>query len=721
MNPSVIEEPTLKKIGRNSFELLASMRFAIALLTVISIASIISTVIKQNEPYNNYVNQFGPMWAEIFNGLSLFSVYTAWWFLLILAFLVLSVSFCVTRNAPKMLKDIRAWKDHVHEGGLRALHHHFDFKAHQQDHAAFAKQVAERLAKDGYAVKTMVANDHAKVVAKKGAANKWGYILAHSAIVLICLGGLLDGDLFVRTQMWFGGKSVLPESTQGMLIADIPQEHKLAASNPSYRANIFVPEGGKSQTALLSATNGTIIQELPFTIFLKKFHIEYYSTGMPKLFVSDVVIQDTDTGEQKEAQIKVNEPFYHRGVAIYQSSFEDGGSKLKLRAYPMHGAGHSIKGSFIVDGEVGQSTRLRSSDGKAYTLEFSGFRPTNVENIANASGQNDARGVAITPADQGLGKVFSDRLGSAAKTSKVTDLRNVGPSVQYKLRDAAGQAREYSNYMQPLLLDGSLMFMLGVRNTPAEEFKYLRIPADQDLSLKEWLMLRTLLQDAGARQRAVRRFSEQVNRQQSFANNPAMLKQLQESASRSIELFAGQTEFAKRQAGEVGIQPGGFAALGGFIEQAVPAEEQQKAAEVILKVLNGVMWELWQEARAQLGLPAAVNNEQSQRYIQQATSALSDSTFYPAPLVFQLEDFEEVKASVFQVTKSPGKNMVYFGCLLLTLGIFAMFYLPDRRIWVKTLGNGNNLFAMSTSRKTLDFEKEFNQYQQEFGSWKQNT
>lgn len=65
--------------------------------------------------------------------------------------------------------------------------------------------------------------------------------------------------------------------------------------------------------------------------------------------------------------------------------------------------------------------------------------------------------------------------------------------------------------------------------------------------------------------------------------------------------------------------------------------------------------------------------------------------------------------------------MVYFGCLLLTLGIFAMFYLPDRRIWVKTLGNGNNLFAMSTSRKTLDFEKEFNQYQQEFGSWKQNT
>jgi cytochrome c biogenesis protein len=75
-----------------------------------------------------------------------------------------------------------------------------------------------------------------------------------------------------------------------------------------------------------------------------------------------------------------------------------------------------------------------------------------------------------------------------------------------------------------------------------------------------------------------------------------------------------------------------------------------------------------------------------------------------------------VKASVFQVTKSPGKKMVYLGCLLLVLGIFAMFYLPERRIWVRSLANGNNLFAMSTSRKTLDFEKEFHKYQKDLNN-----
>ncbi len=49
---------------REAVELLSSMRFAISLLTVICIASVIGTVLKQHEPVNNYVNQFGPFWAE---------------------------------------------------------------------------------------------------------------------------------------------------------------------------------------------------------------------------------------------------------------------------------------------------------------------------------------------------------------------------------------------------------------------------------------------------------------------------------------------------------------------------------------------------------------------------------------------------------------------------------------------------------------------------------
>ena len=65
---------------RSSVEMLSSMRFSISLLTVICIASVIGTVLKQQEPINNYVNQFGPFWAQLFSLVSLNTVYSAWWF-----------------------------------------------------------------------------------------------------------------------------------------------------------------------------------------------------------------------------------------------------------------------------------------------------------------------------------------------------------------------------------------------------------------------------------------------------------------------------------------------------------------------------------------------------------------------------------------------------------------------------------------------------------------
>ena len=98
------------------------------------------------------------------------------------------------------------------------------------------------------------------------------------------------------------------------------------------------------------------------------------------------------------------------------------------------------------------------------------------------------------------------------------------------------------------------------------------------------------------------------------------------------------------------------------------------------------------------------------RFLQLATSALSDSFFYDAPVYLQLADFTEVKASVLQVTRSPGQNVVYLGCLFLVMGVFAMFYIRERRLWVwiKDHGAGSfALMAMSTQRRTLDFETEF--------------
>ena len=113
---------------------------------------------------------------------------------------------------------------------------------------------------------------------------------------------------------------------------------------------------------------------------------------------------------------------------------------------------------------------------------------------------------------------------------------------------------------------------------------------------------------------------------------------------------------------------------------------------------------------ARAGEPPVEASEAHGRFLQLATNALSDSFFYGAPVYLSLEEFTEVKASVLQVTRSPGKKVVYLGCLLLVLGIFAMFYIRERRIWVwvkERDGEAHAMMAMSTQRKTLDFEREF--------------
>ncbi|MDC8760275.1 cytochrome c biogenesis protein ResB [Janthinobacterium fluminis] len=680
-----IELKTRRRALAETVELISSMRFAISLLTLIAIAAVIGTVLKQNEAMPNYVNQFGPFWFEVFRKLSLYAVYSAWWFLLIMGFLVVSTSLCIVRNAPKMLKDMRSWRENVREQSLRNFHHKVEWTA-PLSRAALAQQTVERLADAGYKAKVVEKGDALLVAAKQGAANKWGYLFAHSAIVVICIGGFLDSDMPIRFQQWFMGK--VPFVGSGV-IAEIADKHRLSLSNPTFRGNTLIPEGSSSNAAIIPQANGVLIQDLPFTIFLKKFHIDFYSTGMPKLFASDVVIKDHATGASFSATIKVNEPLIYKGLAVYQSSFEDGGSKLKLIGHPMAGAGMA---RFDVAGEVSGTTPLALSTGEAYSIEWSGFRPFNVENLA--AGQ-DLRAVKK---NDSLNEQFSvgldKRLGSAAKNANNKDLKNVGPSVQYKLRDKNGQAREYQNYMQPVTVDGATVFLAGMRANPGDQFSYLRIPADDAHSVTEWMRLRAALHDPALRTEAARRYAQRAMPKDGA---DALRLQLQESASKSLGIFAGDDKQS------------GFLAISRFLEK-VPAAEQEKAADIFMKILNGSLWELWQAARAKEQLAPVAVDAAHGRFLQLATNALSDSFFYGAPVYLQLDEFTEVKASVLQVTRSPGKSVVYLGCLFLVIGVFAMFYIRERRlwVWVKDGADGAEaLMAMSTQRKTLDFEKEF--------------
>lgn len=659
------------------------MRFAVSLLMFICVASLVGTVLQQNRSSNNYIDQFGPFWFEVFDKFSIWHVYNSWWFLLIMGFLVVSTSVCLIRNAPKMLRDARSFREHVREGSLRAFPHRVE-TTEPTGVPQTVTGLKALLGRMGYAVRVREVQDGVLLAAKKGSANRLGYVFAHAAMVIICIGGLLDSELPVRLQVMFGGKQPIVEN---MLISEVPESGRLSVNNPSFRASVLVPEGGQASTAVVMVGDGALVQPMPFTLKLKKFIVDYYSTGMPSRFASEVEVTDPDTGKTFDSTIEVNEPLRFKGMTVYQSSFDDGGSTVVLKGYPLVGVNDA---TFSVDGTVGKTSELTAQTAKgprSMGIEVTAMRPINVEDLT----RGDPKG-----ADQSFAEHVASVAGSAAG-KKNENLRNVGPSVEYKLIDDAGQAHEFQNYMLPVELDGAAVFLAGVRNNAGEPFRYLRIPADDDSSIAEFMRLRATLADPAARKEAARRFAER--------NSPSGTDRqpLETAAERALDTFAA----------------GGLQAVAAFLQANTPAADLERAADVVIRLIGASMNELRAIARERAGQqPVAVDGPEGERaavWSRLAVAALSDLTVYPAPVFLSLADFNHVQASVFQVSRTPGKNTVYLGSLLLVLGVFSMFYIRDRRvwIWVKPQDGGSSVLAAMTSQKrTLDFNQEFERFKQ---------
>jgi cytochrome c biogenesis protein len=262
--------------------------------------------------------------------------------------------------------------------------------------------------------------------------------------------------------------------------------------------------------------------------------------------------------------------------------------------------------------------------------------------------------------------------------------------------------------------DSTAVFLLGVRETPAEPFQYLRIPADEEGSMSTFLAARAALADPRKRDEAVRRYV----RQAIAADRTDLAQQLTASATRALGLFAGVESVSPVAtvpgAANAGKPSAGLQAISDFMEINVPEAERGRASEVLVRILNGVLFELVAQTREEAGLQALARDEKSQNFMSQAVLSLSDAHFYPAPMAFELTGFSQVQASVFQVARAPGKNIVYLGCAFLILGIFAMLYVRERRLWVwLSPSSGSDqtashaTMALSANRKTMDGDKEF--------------
>ncbi len=630
-------------------EFLGSMNLAISLLLTLAVASIIGTVVDETKTYSEHTADYGSFWFEVFRVLGVYDVYSTGWFLVILVFLLGSTAVCLVRNAPSMLRELRSWRSNVTYKSVKHGRHRQAWTAAAEPDEA-ADTLRAGLARAGYGTRVDAGDDHTLITARRGRWNRLGYIFTHAAIVIIAVGGLLDSKVAIKIAHLAGA---IETETRNLRASQIPEESWLPEWNHSFRGNVTVPEGTATDVAFVNLHGGYLVQPLPFRIELEDFRIQRYPTGQPSEYESDVVVHDPELDEPFATTISVNNPLRHRGYSVYQADFSDGGSELELTALPLEPG----RDSYAFTARVNERAAFTVDD--RVRIEFEDFALFNVTPVTGEDG------------------------------GRVT--RNFGPSFDYTVRWRDGDSRDYRTYMLPVERDGREYFLSGMRGGPDEDFRYIYIPVTDDGSTDRFFAFLASLDDADS----VRTTAE-----------TAVADAVAGSELDTEEGRAGLVDTVERLVAR--FRTSGFDGVLDHVEERVPAERQEQVFQAYLRVLQAVMAGLYEDVLADDGIDRP--GEAEWAFFRDALTAINGLDPYRADWILRLDGFEHREASGFQIARSPGQNIVYFGSTLLIIGLFLMFYLDHRRLWFwlerEQSGTGI-LMSGNSARGTLDFARHF--------------
>ncbi len=280
MDPEKDLSPSADKKPGSVWRSLASVKLTIFLLVFLAISSIIGTVIPQNEPPALYIQSYGYGTYQFLDSLSLFDLYHSGWFRSLLALLVLNLIVCTTDRLrhiwgvifPKERKI--AEKSVLASPGTRTL----TYSASPSEVKAAVLPIFS----------AKLGNPHETVVGpatilwwEKGRLTRLAVYIVHLSIILFYIAGI-------------------------------------ASSLGGFKTSVNLAEGETADQVLLPGTN--VPHNLGFSLRLDKFEAQFYPTGQPKEYRSEVTI--IENGQPvRQGNIRVNHPLTYKGISFYQASY----------------------------------------------------------------------------------------------------------------------------------------------------------------------------------------------------------------------------------------------------------------------------------------------------------------------------------------------------------------------------------------------------------------
>lgn len=405
-----------------AWQTLLSVRTALVLILLLTAATLAGTLIIQTpmqipltgSEHEIWLDKVRPrfgMWTDLLAAAGLFNVFRTWWFEALVVALAVSITACSVHRARVMWREVA----HPH---VRLAPQMFErpgtaAAGTAADARALAASLRRALGGRQYRVLTAERDGVTHVYADRHRAARFGTLLAHASLVLL----LVTAGLGTQVR-WSDDGFVVPEGST----------RDVGLDGLAVRAETFVAE--------------------------------YYPTGQPSDFRSDVVLYENGA-EVGRKTIRVNDPLEYKGVRFYQSFF---GPSVELRVTDAAG-------------------RVLYDDGVALAWRVQGERPAGPVALAD----RDLTAYVVAPSTGGKGDVLIRpgemrvelyRNGSASPMV----MKNVptGGEVELAgLRFAFLRERQFTGLRVardptvPLIWISSVLFVLGL--TAVFAFPYRRL------------------------------------------------------------------------------------------------------------------------------------------------------------------------------------------------------------------------------------------------------
>lgn len=297
--PPSPSSPSTSLLFKRLIRPLANLKLAIAELGIIASLSSIGTVIEQNKPEEFYVQFYpseGPkvlgfVTHDLINFLQWDHIYTANYFLAILALLAASLTACTATTQWPAVKVAQRWRFKNEEKAYKGL------DIARKVPSARILDLAQALKAKNY---QMFVQDGA-LYGFKGLGGKLGPIGVHASMLAVMAG------IVVGSVGGFSGSVMIPEGGDSLVANYLRPFSPLAQ----------LPAGGEA------------------VIKVNDFSIDYRNDGSVRQFLTGVVVEDINGNKITEKTMSVNQPLRFGGVTAYQTDWSMAALTIRAPGSPL--------------------------------------------------------------------------------------------------------------------------------------------------------------------------------------------------------------------------------------------------------------------------------------------------------------------------------------------------------------------------------------------------